>query len=116
MILDDKYFWAWRRCTGSSKEDTPAPENHDVALLEGILTMIIRDKKVKGDGKFNRVSNYLNDICDSLTWIKGMWSGDDELLNAFMLGLDAACQAIKKEVSLIDDKDDFEWEVRDWRE
>ena len=115
-MMTDSYFWAWRRLKYRTDEvEDPSPEDiSDAKLVETIIDTVIPKHVSKGDGRFNRVVTYITGVCDTLEWLKKFWRDDDVVLTAFVLGIEVACQSLRKEIKLIDQKS-FEWPTSDWR-
>ena len=115
-MLEENYYWAWKRLNKRltrEEVDTPA-DIADSELVEIMIDAVIPKYPSKGDGRFNRVVTYITNVCDTLEWLKRNWSGKDDILSAFMLGMEVSCQALRKEIKLIDQKP-FGWPETDWR-
>ena len=113
-MKNESYLWAWRRLR--DRVDTykdPAPRFPDAELVEAVIETVIPRYASKGTGRFDRVCTYIDGVCETLEWIKSYWQGSDEVLTAFMIGVEVSCQALKKEVKLIDRQEYFLPE-KDW--
>lgn len=114
-MFEESWFWAWRRLKErASREDEPAPDISDAELVEIMIDAVIPKHPSKGDGRYSRVVTYITNVCDTLDWLKKNWRGDQELLNAFMLGMEVSCEALKREIQLIDQKP-LQWSETEWR-
>lgn len=115
-MMNDSYFWAWRRLKYRTNEfeDSSPKDINDAKLVETIIASVVPKYVTKGDGRFNRVVNYISGVCETLEWLKKYWRDDDDTLTAFVLGIEVACQALYKEIKLIDQKS-YEEPTGDWR-
>ena len=112
----EKYMWAWRRLKNNLdyiEEPTPSGVD-DFASLEAVVNGINTDRVFRGDGKYSRFVNYLDAICDTVDFIKKYWRGDDKTLTAFLLGIDCAVFAIRRQARLIDTRA-YRHSINDWR-
>lgn len=114
-MFEESWFWAWRRLKErTSRDEDPAPDIADAELVEMMINVVIPKYPSKGDGRYNRVVTYITNVCDMLEWLKRNWRGDQELLNAFMLGMEVSCEALRREIQLIDQKP-LQWNDIEWR-
>lgn len=114
--FDESWFWVWTRMKDrATRDEVPAPEDiADAEIVESMLEVIIPRHPAKGDGRYNRVVTYITNVCDMLVWLKRHWRGDHELLTAFMMGMEVSCEALRREIQLIDQKP-LEWNDIEWR-
>jgi hypothetical protein len=114
-MFDESWFWAWRRLKDrTSRDEDPAPDIADAELVEIMIESVIPKQPTRGDGRYDRVVNYMTHVCETLEWLKRKWRGDQELLNAFMLGMEVSCEALRREIQLIDHKP-LKWNDEEWR-
>ena len=85
----EKYFWAWKRLKTRKAEEATPTELTDQAFVNALINAIVEKDIPAGDGKFSRVENYVNGIRTELEWCRANWTGSDETLTAFFLGIDA---------------------------
>ena len=90
----NKWFWAWRRLKYGESKDS-ADLSKDEALLSTLIDTILYDKIPAGDGKFSRLSNFISQIKEEATWIKGNLSTTDETFIAFILVIEVAFESMQ---------------------
>lgn len=94
--MSEKWFWIWRRMKyGESANDTPRSDR-DEALIAALVSAIMRDELPKGDGKFDRLANYIKSIREESAWIKRNFTGNDEILTAFLMGVDVTFEVLER--------------------
>ena len=91
----NKWFWAWRRLKYGESKDS-ADLSKDEALLSTLIDTILYDKIPDGDGKFSRLSNFIESIKDETSWIKGQLTTDDDAFIAFILGVEVAFESMQR--------------------
>lgn len=93
-LIMNKWFWAWRRLKYGESKDS-ADLSKDEALLSTLIDTILYEKIPAGDGKFSRLSNFISQIKEEATWIKGNLSTTDETFIAFILGIEVAFESMQ---------------------
>lgn len=96
--MSEKWFWAWRRLKyGESANDKPMSER-DWALTAALVSAVLRGQEYipEGDGKFSRLVNYIEGVRKEAAWIKDNFTGRDEVLEAFVAGVDVTFEAVAK--------------------
>lgn len=93
--MDEKWFWAWRALKNGERDNAPR-EDVDEQLLDGLVTQLMADTLPRGDGKFSRLDNYIKTIRAEISLVKKNWSGNAEILSAFLLGLDVTFEVIQR--------------------
>lgn len=95
--------------------EEPTPKDlDDMKSIETIVNAINTEHTFKGDGKYRRLVNYLNAVCETIVYMKRYWKDDDSTLTAFMLGIECACVAISKHARQIDITA-YKRQLDDWR-
>ena len=97
----DKWFWAWRRLKYNEAESETPQENTDAAFLGSVISAMYPKHMPKGDGKFSRISSYLGDIRTELEWCRRNWKSENDQLDAFFGGVDAAITAVTMVAEMI---------------
>ena len=94
--MSENWFWAWRRMKyGESVNDEPMSDR-DMALVAALVSAIMSEDLPKGDGKFDRLSNYIKSIREESAWIKRNFTGRDEILTAFLMGVDITFEVLER--------------------
>lgn len=94
--MSERWFWAWRRLKyGKSESEAPRTDRDEI-LVAFLLDAIMQDKPPKGDGKFSRLANYIKDIRHETEWIKRNFSGREEILTAFLMGIDISFEILDR--------------------
>lgn len=98
MSDSNKWFWAWRMLKMREREELKYIDQTDTAFMSGLLSSIYSKKLPKGDGKFSRIVNYVHGIREEIEWCRKNWHGDDELLTAFYMGIEAMVSELERVV------------------
>lgn len=85
----NKWFWAWRRLKYAEKEELTSFEDVDMAFISDLISVMCVKYIPRGDGKFSRLSNHIEGLQIEVNWCKDNWKGNDEVLTAFLMGVDA---------------------------
>lgn len=94
--MTENWFWAWRRLKyGESANDQPFSDR-DKALVSALISAIMWDEIPRGDGKFSRLDNYIKGIRKECEWIKRNFTGRDEILTAFYMGVEVTFEVLDR--------------------
>ena len=94
--MSEKWFWAWRRMKYGVSETEGPRSDRDEALVAALVDAIVREDLPKGDGKFSRLVNYIASIREESEWIKRNFTGRDEILTAFVMGVDISFEILER--------------------
>lgn len=90
----ERYLWAWRRLK-FRVDEAPPKDGSDYELLDALITAVLKPApKLNGDGRFSRLVNHLRAVRESAAIIKSGWRNEDEVLTAFLLGLEVAFESL----------------------
>lgn len=84
----NKWFWAWRALKYG--EHSEVREDHDEEVVRALIENAFTNTIPRGDGKFSRLVNYVEAMHDSAQLAKANFTGNDEVLLAFLLGLEVS--------------------------
>lgn len=101
LFIMEKWFWAWQRLKYNESKDETPQENTDAAFLGAVISAMYPKHLPKGDGKFSRVSSYLGDVRVELEWCRRNWKSENDQLDAFFGGVDAAITAMTMVAEMI---------------
>lgn len=94
--MSEKWFWAWRRMKYGKSETEGPREDRDEAFVAALIDAIMQDVIPNGDGKFSRLANYIKGIRHESEWIKRNFTGRDEVLTAFIMGVDISFEILER--------------------
>ena len=100
-MTDSKWFWAWKRAKDRNEQRDVEFSDKDYALISALLDTLYFDEYPKGDGKFSRARNYVESVRTECAWVKRNWCGNDELLLAFLSGIDVAFEVMELKLEII---------------
>ena len=101
MEGSNKWFWAWRALKMKEREELKYIGKDDMAFISALLSSICCAKIPKGDGKFSRIANYVHGIREEIEWCRKNWKGDDEVLTAFFMGVEAMVSELERTVEAV---------------
>ena len=99
--MTSKWFWAWRALKMKEREELKYIDKTDMAFISALISSICLQKIPKGDGKFSRVANYVHGIREEIEWCRSNWQGNDEVLTAFFMGVEAMVSELERTVEAI---------------
>lgn len=99
--MDNKGLWIWRMAKKKEEERETVHYDVDFRLALALSNLALSDNLPKGDGKFSRVVKYCEDLKTELSWIKRNWTGNDEELNAYLLGCDTIITGLENILEII---------------
>ena len=91
-----RWFWAWRRLKNREDLDETPPVGADEALVNVLIQSLIRTNKIHGDGKFDRVVNYIRTIRETVEFVRANWVGHDPVLTAYFMGIDSVISELER--------------------
>lgn len=93
--MSKRWFWAWLRLKQLTERGSAPFEDKDWTLTEALITAITSSASPSGDGKFSRLSNYIEKLSKAAEFCRQNWQGTDELLSAFILGVETVIESLK---------------------
>lgn len=99
--MTDKWFWAWRALKMKEREELKYIDKTDMAFISALISSICLKRIPKGDGKFSRIANYVHGIREEIEWCRRNWQGDDEVLTAFFMGVEAMVTELERTVEAV---------------
>ena len=90
----EQWFWAWYRLKNSSERE--AVPGADSETVNRFIDIVLNCNTTHGDGKFARLSNFVNQMFDICELYRLNWSGDSELLTAFFMGVSVTFEAVSR--------------------
>ena len=79
---------------GKSESEKPRTDR-DQALVAALIDAIMQDDIIQGDGKFAKLANYIASVRHESEWIKRNFTGRDEILLAFLMGVDVSFELME---------------------
>lgn len=91
----DSWYWAWYRLKNETSEREALP-GVDYERVNRFIDLVLKCNTTHGDGKFDRLYNFINTMLDNFELYRLNWSGDNELLTAFFLGVGVTFESLSR--------------------
>ena len=98
----NKWFWIYQKVLEKYESKGISPlVDRDIDYIKVILESMYTPLIPGGDGKFSRIFNWSANITEALEIVKKSFTGKDDILLAFFMGLTSAFECFETELNLI---------------